>query len=114
LIVRESDTGGGKRPGEAHSQRLAALARANQVRSERAELKARVRAGEVGLVGLIAEPPKCLGSASVAEVLLTVPGVGKVRLRRVLDAARLSPAKALGTLTERQRTELIRALGPWR
>ncbi len=112
--MRESDTGGGERPVPANSQRLAALARANQVRSERAELKARVRAGEVGLVGLIAEPPECLATASLAEVLLAAPGVGKVRLRRVLDASRLSPAKPLGTLTERQRSELIRTLGPWR
>ena len=112
--MRESDSGGGERRGSAHSQRLAALGRANEVRRARAELKARVRGGEVGLVGLIGEPPECLLTASLAEVLLAAPGVGKVRLRRILSGARLSPAKALGTLTERQRTELIRAIGPWR
>ena len=101
----------GRAPERSHAQRLQALARANQVRSERARVKAALRAGGLRVTELIADPPECLGSASLAEVLLAVPGVGKARLRRVLNACRLSPAQKLANLTARQREELVRALG---
>jgi hypothetical protein len=100
----------GDRP---HSRRLAALGRANQIRGERAELKARIRAGEISVSRLIADPPQCLANAGLAELLLAVPGVGKVRVGRLLERTRLSPNKALGSLTDRQRGELERALGSW-
>lgn len=95
----------------SHAQRLAALAQANRIRSERARLKAALRAGEVRPAPLLLDPPECLGSASVAEVLLAVPGIGQVKVRRLLQAAQLSPGRKLGRLSERQRAELVAALG---
>jgi hypothetical protein len=92
------------RPREAsHAQRLAALARANRVRSERARLKAALRAGELRAAPLLLDPPECLRSASVAEVLLAVPGIGEVKVRRLLQSAGLSPGRKLERLSARQR-----------
>ena len=102
---------GDQAPGPVHLQRLASLVHANQIRSERAAVKARLRYGEVEVAQLITDPPRCLASASLAEILSATPGVGTVGLRRLLGATRLSPAKRIGSLTERQRQELARALG---
>jgi hypothetical protein len=96
----------------SRSRRLRSLAGANRVRSDRAELKAALRRGELRAGDLIAAPPRCLESAGVTEVLLAVPGLGKVKVRRLLTMCRISPAKRLRDLTERQRVELVRALGP--
>jgi hypothetical protein len=62
--------------GPTHSQRLQALARANQVRIERAQIKAGLRRGELRVAALLDDPPECLKTASLAELLLAVPGLG--------------------------------------
>jgi guanylate kinase len=97
--------------GPKRAQRLKALGQANQVRSERAQIKAALRRGELRAAALLADPPKCLESASLSELLLAVPGVGQSRLRRVLNGCHLSPAKQIGRLTARQRHALAEALG---
>jgi hypothetical protein len=103
---------GAERPkGPSNSQRLQALARANQIRSERAQIKATLRRGELQLGSLLADPPECLATASLAEVLLAVPGLGKARLRQLLNGCRLSPVQRLGRLTARQRLQLAQTLG---
>lgn len=99
-------------PREAsHAQRLDALARANRIRSERARLKAALRAGELRAAPLFLDPPECLRSASVAEVLMAVPGIGEAKVRRLLQSARLSPGRKLERISTRQREELVAALG---
>lgn len=95
----------------SHAQRLAALAQANRIRSERARLKAALRAGEARATPLLLDPPPCLQSASVAEVLLAVPGIGEVKVRRLLRSCGLSAGRKLEGLSERQREELVAALG---
>jgi len=108
-------TGNGARAerpsGPSRAQRLESLARANRVRSERARIKAALRRGELRAAALLTDPPECIEGASLSELLLAVPGVGQVRLRRVLNGCGLSPTKQFGRLTARQRRALAEALG---
>lgn len=87
-------------------QRMDALARANHVRVRKAELKREVKAGRVGAVDVLLDPPEFMETAKVIELLLSMPRVGRVKANKVLARCRVSPSKSLGGLTVRQRVEL--------
>jgi hypothetical protein len=93
---------------QVRSRRLAALTRANQVRHDRAAIKDDLRHGRSRIAEMLLDPPPCLLTARLAEILLAVPGLGKVRVRRLLNSCRISPSKKIGGLSERQRNELLR------
>jgi len=87
------------------------LARANEIRIQRSELKRSLRNGAERLEGLILDPPEFLHSAKVAELLMSVPKVGPVRAAKILEQCRVSPSKTVIGLTPRQRRELLEVLG---
>ena len=92
-------------------QRRRALQRANEIRSRRAELKRRMKAGTQPVVPLIVDPPDYLATAKVWDVLIAVPKWGRVKVNRLLMVHRISPSKTVGGLSERQRRALASALG---
>lgn len=98
-------------PERSRQQRLEALARANEIRIQRSELKRSLRNGEERLEELITDPPEFLHSAKVAELLMSVPKVGPVRAAKILEQCRVSPSKTVIGLTPRQRRELLEVLG---
>ena len=67
-------------PKRSADQRREALVLANQVRSERATLKAALKRDAVSIATVLSDPPQYLASAKVTEVLLALPGYGP-RLR---------------------------------
>jgi S13-like protein len=91
---------------------LRALARANEVRLARARLKRGVAAGRIEPARLVAEPPACVQTAKLRELLLVVPGIGPVRADRLLARCRIAHTKTLGGLSERQRAQLVELLAP--
>lgn len=91
-------------------QRMAALAIANDVRFARARLKRALRAGRADVVALVADPPSYLHSMKVEKLLAALPGVGRVKVRRIMIVARISEAKTVGGLSVRQRDELVALL----
>ncbi|MGZ4337137.1 MAG: integration host factor, actinobacterial type [Gaiellaceae bacterium] len=93
-------------PGRSTEQRLRALQQANQVRSERARLKRELAAGEIGLVQILAQPPACLRTARVRDLLVALPKIGSVKAGRILARCGIAPSKTLAGLTDRQRAEL--------
>jgi hypothetical protein len=93
-------------PARAHEQRMSALRTANEIRSARARLKRELRAGRVRIEDLLADPPPFILSASALETVLAVRGFGPARAARVLTESRISPSKAIGALSSRQRAEL--------
>ncbi len=94
----------------SHVQRMDALARANEIRSQRAHLKRELKAGRVAISDLLAQPPSCISTAKVFDLLLAVPRYGRVKVNKVLAHCRISPSKTVGGLSERQRTELVTML----
>jgi hypothetical protein len=88
-------------------QRMEALARANDVRSRRAQLKRDLKAGRQPIHELLLRPPEFLETAKVFDLLLAVPKYGRVKVNKILSQCKISPSKTVGGLSQRQRTELV-------
>lgn len=97
-------------PDRSPSQRLEALKLANAVRTERATLKRDLKAGRTRIDDVLLDPPDCVHSAKVADIMLAVPRYGRVKVTKVLQRCRISPSKTVIGLSERQRRELVDAL----
>ena len=97
-------------PERTRQQRMEALQRANDVRSDRAKLKRDLKAGRKSAAAQLLDPPEWLRSAKVIELLLAVPKWGRVKAQKALRDAGVSPSKTIGGLSRRQRVELVRAL----
>ncbi|HEX2160921.1 MAG TPA: integration host factor, actinobacterial type [Thermoleophilaceae bacterium] len=94
-------------PERSLTQRMDALKRANEIRTERARLKRDLKAGRIQIHGLLLDPPDYLTTAKVFDLLLAVPKYGRVKVNRILTHCRISPSKTIGGLSERQRNELV-------
>jgi hypothetical protein len=88
-------------------QRMEALARANDVRSRRAQLKRDLKAGRQPIHELLLGPPEYLETAKVFDLLLAVPKYGRVKVNKILSQCKISPSKTVGGLSQRQRAELV-------
>lgn len=89
---------------------MRALERANQVRLARADLKRRVAAGELEAAGVILECPWEAHSMAIADLLMSQRRWGRTRCRKFLASVPLSENKTIGSMTERQRQELVSLL----
>ncbi|MHB2000364.1 MAG: integration host factor, actinobacterial type [Solirubrobacteraceae bacterium] len=94
----------------SHLQRMEALARANDIRTQRAKIKRELRAGRLSIDRLLLDPPSCIDTAKVFDLLLAVPRYGRVKVNKILAHCRISPSKTIGGLSERQRAELVMLL----
>jgi hypothetical protein len=91
-------------------QHLRALARANEVRLARAELKRQVAEGEITAAHIILECPWEAASMTVSDLLTSQRRWGSTRCRKLLQAIPMSENKTIGSMTERQRQALGRLL----
>jgi hypothetical protein len=101
-------------PPRSLQQRLDAIERANSVRGYRAALKKDLKRGRESVRNIIAtegDLDERLATMKVLDLLLALPKVGRVKANGILRAARISPSKTLAGMTERQRKDLVRALG---
>jgi hypothetical protein len=88
-------------------QRMEALKRANDIRVKRAKLKKDLKDGRVRVETILRNPPDYVETAKVFDILMAVPKFGRVKAARFLNQARISQAKTVGGLSERQRAELV-------
>jgi hypothetical protein len=98
-------------------QHMRALARANQVRLARAELKRKIADEEVDVADVILQCPWEADSMAVADLLMSQRRWGQTRCRRFLAQIPMSEKKTVGSMTERQRQTLgamLSANGPAR
>ena len=100
-------TTSGAAPERSFTQRMDALKRANEIRTQRARLKRDLKAGRAQIQTLLLDPPEYLLTAKVFDLLLAVPKYGRVKANRILTQCRISPSKTIGGLSERQRNELV-------
>ena len=97
-------------PERSLNQRMDALARANQIRTRRAQLKRDLKSGRLSIQALLQNPPEYVETAKVFDMLLAVPKYGRVKVNKILVLCRISPSKTIGGLSERQRSELVSLL----
>ena len=58
---------------------MEALARANDIRVRRAQLKKDLKAGRVGIEGILSTPPEYVSTAKVFDILMALPKFGRVK-----------------------------------
>lgn len=94
-------------PDRSIEQRMAALRRANAVRSARRGMKADLKSGRLTVALLIGMPPSYVLSMKVSDLLIAAPKIGRVKAATLLRRAEVAPSKTVGGLSRRQRDELV-------
>ena len=99
-------------PALTDEQRKAALAKAAASRRARAEIKEKLKAGSVTFSELAqqAETDGVVGKMKVLSVLESLPRVGKVKARALLDYAGVSDTRRMQGLGKNQREKLLARL----
>ena len=93
-------------------QRQAALEKAAVARRTRAELKEKLKMGSVTLNELLdqADKDEIVGKMKVLAVLESLPGLGKIKARRLMDEVGISETRRLHGLGDQQRRKLFEKL----
>jgi DNA uptake protein ComE-like DNA-binding protein len=96
-------------PALTPEQRQAALDKAAAARRERAELKEKLKMGSVNLRELLAlaDRNEVVAKMKVLAVLESLPGVGKVKARRIMDEIGISETRRVRGLGDQQRAKLL-------
>jgi hypothetical protein len=94
----------------AWPQNMRALARANEVRLARAQLKREVAFGEVDVAEVILACPWEAQSMAVADLLMSQRRWGQTRCQKLLAKLPISEQKTVGSMTDRQRYALAAML----
>ena len=99
-------------PSLSAEQRQAALEKAAQARRMRAELKEKLKMGSLTLAELLqqADSDEVVGKMKVLAVLESLPGLGKVKARRVMEEVGISETRRLQGLGDQQRKKLFEKL----
>ena len=100
-------------PALTPEQRQAALEKAAVARRQRAEVKEKLKAGSLTLVELFeqGDGDETLAKLKVVSVLESLPGVGKVRARRLMQELDISESRRLRGLGRNQREALLKRFG---
>jgi hypothetical protein len=90
-------------------QRQAALEKAAAARRQRAEVKEKLKMGSLTLRELFEQGDRdeVLAKLKVVSVLESLPGVGKVRARRLMQELDISESRRLRGLGRNQRKDLL-------
>ncbi len=92
-------------------QRASALAKAAEARVARADIKARLKMGSMSLLQALNSTDNNVGKLKVVSMLESLPGVGKVKARRVMDEVGIADNRRVQGLGTQQRAALLDQLG---
>ncbi|MFP5489422.1 MAG: integration host factor, actinobacterial type [Acidimicrobiia bacterium] len=92
-------------------QRAAALAKAAEARAARADIKARLKMGSMSLLEALDSDDPNVGKLKVVALLESLPGVGKVKARRVMEEIGIADNRRVQGLGAQQRSALLDQLG---
>jgi transposase len=94
-------------------QRAAALAKAAEARRERAEVKNRLKHAGASLTEVVKEGQEndVVGKMKVSALLESMPGVGKVRARQIMERLGISESRRVRGLGANQIAALEREFG---
>ena len=95
-------------PQLSEEQRKQALIKAAEARKKRAELKAELKAGKRTLKDVLSQQSDAtVGKMKVSTVLESLPGVGKVRARKIMERLEISGSRRVRGLGAKQRDALL-------
>jgi hypothetical protein len=94
-------------------QRTAALKKAAEARTARAELKEKLKMGSVTLKEALtrADGDPVIGKLKVLNLLESLPGLGKVKARRIMEDIGIAETRRVQGLGAQQRQSLLDQLG---
>ena len=88
--------------------RAKALEKAAEARKKRAELKGQLKTGNVSLSDVLTrQDDDTVGKMKVSAVLEALPGVGKVRARKIMERLDISASRRVRGLGAKQRESLL-------
>ena len=92
-------------------QRANALAKAAEARAARAELKNQLKMGSVSLAEALDSKDATVGKLKVVSLLESLPGVGKVKARKVMEDIGIADNRRVQGLGAQQKSALLDQLG---
>ena len=94
-------------------QRKDALAKAAEARKARAELKEQLKRGDISLKEVLAKASsdEIIGKTKVSALLESLPKVGKVKAKEIMDELEIAQTRRLRGLGDRQRRALLERFG---
>jgi len=98
-------------PSLTPEQRAAALEKAKEARAARADIKARLKMGSLSLAAALDSDDSNVGKLKVVSLLESLPGVGKVKARKVMDDVGIADNRRIQGLGTQQRQSLLDSLG---
>ena len=99
-------------PTLSEEQRKEALAKAAEARRKRAEVKSELKSGKRNLRDVLSqEGDNTVGKMKVATVLESLPGVGKVRARKLMEKLDISATRRIRGLGAKQKDALLSEFG---
>jgi hypothetical protein len=88
--------------------RARALEKAAEARRKRAELKGQLKSGKLTLTDMLTrQGDDTVGKMKVSTVLESLPGVGKVRARKIMEKLDISASRRVRGLGAKQRESLL-------
>ena len=91
-------------------QRAAALAKAAEARAARAEIKARLKMGSMSLQEALDSDDDNVRKLKVVSMLESLPGVGKVKARSLMEEIGIADNRRVQGLGAQQRSALLAEL----
>lgn len=95
-------------PQLTEEQRKQALEKAAEARKARAELKQKLKNGTMTLTQILqSQGDETVGKMKVSAVLEALPGVGKVRAKKIMEKLDVSSTRRIRGLGEKQKLALL-------
>ncbi|MET0145552.1 MAG: integration host factor, actinobacterial type [Ilumatobacteraceae bacterium] len=92
-------------------QRAAALEKAAEARAARAAIKGRLKNQTMSLSDALSSDDSNVGKLKVVSLLESLPGVGKVKARKVMEEIGIADNRRVQGLGKQQREALLDSLG---
>ena len=92
-------------------QRAAALEKAAAARAARAEVKNQLKIGSMTINEALASTSSTVGKLKVVSLLESLPGVGKVKARKIMDEIGIADNRRVQGLGAQQKQALLAQLG---
>jgi len=95
-------------PPLTEEQRRRALEKAAEARRKRAEIKEQLKSGRTSLKDLLERTgDEIVGKMKVSTVLESLPGVGRVRARKIMERLDISESRRMRGLGAKQKGNLL-------
>ena len=98
-------------PQMTEEQRAAALEKAKKVRAERSKIRADIKSGKLSLKKVLESDNDVIKKTKVSQILVSLPGVGKVTVEKVMAEIGIQENRRVGGLGSAQKAKRLENLG---